>query len=291
MAKLTRRQITEGLDQIPIETVLLGTVKGKELTSKQKAFARGVALGKPKAKAYREAYDIKSTNKHATATDASKLSQNPRVALEIEAYRLAEEAGKHRTPERLRELCIHQLTIHALDEDINPAQRIKSLELLGKIAEVGLFEDRKTTTIVHQSGDIKARLLEKLRGVIDMEVSEARSDDGESLLAELRGEGISEPAPAEPTTPPSTDYDLPELESPTHTIPHNQSPLLSNVSDHSVKSTPQVIDSEQEKNSTCNVAGWNSLNSGSDPLPQPDFYIDPEDLIMENTPPSDSETK
>ena len=279
MAKLTRKQITEGLKQIPIETVLLGSTKGRELTKKQKDFARGIALGKPKAQSYRDSYDVTSTNKKATGTNASKLSQDTRIKLEVEAYRLAEEAGKHRTPERLRELCIHQLTIHALDEDINPAQRIKSLELLGKIAEVGLFEDRKTTTIVHQSGDIKARLMEKLRSVMDVEAKDIYSD-GDSLLAELRGDGLTESVPAEPTTPPPADIDEGELESYTHSIPHTQSTVLTN----SVKSPPQVIDSEQEKSSTCNVAG-------SDPLPQPEFYIDAEDLILEDTPPNDSEMK
>ncbi len=282
MAKLTRKQITEGLQQIPIETVLLGSIKGRELTKKQKDFARGVALGKPKAQAYRDSYEVTSTNAKVVGSEASKLSRHPRIAIEIEAYRLADEAGKHRTPERLRELCIHQLTIHALNEDINPAQRIKSLELLGKIAEVGLFEDRKTTTIVHQSGDIKARLMEKLRGVIDMEVIEARSDDGESLLAELRGDGLEDSQPVKPTTPTQADFDGGELESPTHTIPHTQPPTKTNVSDHSVKSPTQLIDSKQENMRTCNV-------SGTDPLPLPDFYIDPEDLIMEDTPPSDSE--
>jgi hypothetical protein len=287
MAKLTRKQITEGLKQIPIETVLLGSTKGRELTKKQKDFARGIALGKPKAQAYRDAYNVTSTNKPATGTTASKLSRHPKIALEIEAYRIAEEASKHRTPERLRELCIHQLTIHALDEDINPAQRIKSLELLGKIAEVGLFEDRKTTTIVHQSGDIKARLMEKLRSVMDIEAKDIYSD-GDSLLAELRGDGLTESVPAEPTTPPTADIDGAELESYTHSIPHNRSTDLtvdsSTDNPDSLKSTPQVIDSEQEKSITYNVIG-------TDPLPHPEFYIDAENLILENTPPNDSEMK
>jgi hypothetical protein len=64
-------------------------------------------------------------------------------------------------------LVIHQLTQHALDGEINPAQRIKSLELLGKVAGVDVFMDRKETTVIHQSGDIKARLLNQLKAVID----------------------------------------------------------------------------------------------------------------------------
>ena len=53
--KLTRAQVAEGLQSVPLDTILLGVAGAKEskLTSKQRAFAEGVALGKPAAKAYR----------------------------------------------------------------------------------------------------------------------------------------------------------------------------------------------------------------------------------------------
>jgi hypothetical protein len=49
--KLTRKQIKEGLEATPIDTLLMGSPK--TLTAKQKEFARQVAMGKPKAEAYR----------------------------------------------------------------------------------------------------------------------------------------------------------------------------------------------------------------------------------------------
>ena len=114
MAKLTRKQIQEGLDQVPIDAVLLGVGDrhGTTLTPKQREFARQVALGETKADAYRKAYNAKGKPK-GVANNGHALSRHTGVQLEIEAYRLAAEAEKQRTPSQLRALVIHQLTKHA----------------------------------------------------------------------------------------------------------------------------------------------------------------------------------
>ena len=55
MGKLSKREIKENLENIPMDTLLLG-VKGKgQLTTKQKNFAKGVAKGLTKSEAYRQA--------------------------------------------------------------------------------------------------------------------------------------------------------------------------------------------------------------------------------------------
>jgi hypothetical protein len=185
LPRLSRKQIREGLDSIPMDAILLGVGKSKELTHKQKQFARKVALGSTKADAYREAYSDKG-NAKTIGNNASRLAQDTRIQVEIEAYRLAKEAEDYRNPADLRRLVIHQLTQHALDGKINPAQRIKSLELLGKVAGVDVFMDRKETTVIHQSGDIKARLLNQLKAVIDVTAKDVSNEgSAESLLAEL----------------------------------------------------------------------------------------------------------
>jgi hypothetical protein len=54
--KLTRKQIREGLDQVPMEAVLLGAANKGEisLSPKDVEFARQLALGEKKAAAYRK---------------------------------------------------------------------------------------------------------------------------------------------------------------------------------------------------------------------------------------------
>jgi hypothetical protein len=184
--KLTRQQVKDGLDYIPIDTLLLGKVKGEQsLSHKQKEFARLVALGETKTGAYRKAYNSKG-KPEGQAVAGCRLAQDSKVALMIEAYQLANEAAQYRTPAQLRELVIHQLTQHALNDECPPAQRIKALELLGKVSEVAAFTERKETTVIKQSSDIKTRLLESLRSVIDVD-AKVLDADAESLLEEISG--------------------------------------------------------------------------------------------------------
>ena len=208
-----------------MDTLLVGVDSpiGK-LTPKQREFARQVALGETKAGAYRNTYKSKG-KPHTVAVTAHKMSTRPDVQMTIEAYKAAHEAAKYRNPTQLRELVIHQLTQHALNDDCPPAQRIKALELLGKVSEVAAFTERKETTVVNQSKDIRANLLERLRNVVDVEAHEAE-DDADSLLKELSGE----PHPtATPLNNIEGTYNLlhtnPHEQSGPESNPHEQSPL------------------------------------------------------------------
>jgi hypothetical protein len=134
--KLNRSQIREGLKQIPIESIIMGEGKKKSLTTKQKGFIRDVAMGETKAQAYRNNYNSKTTKK--LQGDAGyKLSAQPVINAEIEAFRLALEAQAHYEGSNLKALILHQLTIHALNPDTPPATRVRALELLGKSYDVG----------------------------------------------------------------------------------------------------------------------------------------------------------
>ncbi len=259
MQKMSRKQIKEGLQGVPIESLLLGAQsKEKTLTSKQREFARKVAMGETKAQAYREAYNSKTTKAKTQGDAGSRLSRHSGISTEIEAYQAAIEAAKYRTPIQLREFVIHQLTLHAMNEDINPAQRIKSLELLGKVSEVAAFTERKETTVINQSSDIKERLLAMLTGqVIDVSHKDIlnpgskqslarsqsidlpintiaatqdamRDEDVDSLLAEIRGDGCAESEDGDTTPTPPPQMASEAQDHIAHTIPH-------------IKSTPKSI--------------------------------------------------
>ena len=182
--KLTRAQIREGLDTIPID-VLLSSGEGKKpaLTTKQRNFAKAVALGKTKAQAYRESYKVDATP--STILSAPyELARNPQVAREVEAYKVAIEAEKHRTPIQLKALLVQQLVQHSLDDDFPPASRVQCLKLLGSLFEVGAFVERKEITTVNRSEDIRTRLLSRLQTItVDADV---KADDALDLLAEIR---------------------------------------------------------------------------------------------------------
>lgn len=220
--KLTRAQIREALDTIPIESLLSsGQGKTPKLTTKQKAFAHAVAMGKTKAEAYRGAYKADATP--ATIHTAPyEVAANPAVAREVEAYKLAIEAEKHRTPAQLKALLVQQLVQHSLDKDFPPASRVACLKLLGSLFEVGAFVERKEITTIHRSEDIRTRLLSRLQSItVDADV---KVDDALDLLAEIRdGRGSDDGAGAAPTggAPPPVAVAGGGYGS--HTIPLNQS--------------------------------------------------------------------
>lgn len=244
MAKITKREIKEGLEQIPIEQILLGSAGDKQLTHKQKTFAKQVALGKPKAQAYRIAYDTKG-NPITASANAQKLMGDTRIKLLVEAYSRAFEAREYQKPERLRELVIHQLTEMALNPEVKDAQRIRSLELLGKVSEVGAFTERKETKVIHESSKIKEKLLEQLKTIINVEATEL--DDGESLLRELSGSDQGKQESQDPTTTRPPEIDHAEHGTDIHINPHIQSTHLDDNPSESEKTLSQPTDLEQEK--------------------------------------------
>ena len=187
--KLKRSEIVQALETMPIDSVLVGaSSKGtpRALTAKQRKFAEAIALGETKAGAYRAAYDTE-TSPAAQSVEGRRLAAHPRIALQIEAYKVAAEARKYATPAALRSLVIEQLTAMAVNPDVKDAQRLRALELLGKVTEVAAFTERREVVKVTGSGDARDRLIESLRvalraAPIDAEVV------GESLLAELAGD-------------------------------------------------------------------------------------------------------
>ena len=227
--KLTRKQIEQGFDQFPVEMLLsAGPGKQAQLTTKQKEFARGIALGKTKAQAYRDSYKASpapSTIKNAPYV----MAADSRIQMEVEAYKLAIEAEKHRTPAQLKSLLVQQLVQHSLDEDFPPAQRVQCLKLLGSLFEVGAFVERKEITTIKRSEDIRARILETLKDVTDVQAIDV--DDGLSLLAELRPRDDAEIlGSGDPTTGAPPQKSSGGSGEDTHTIPLKSPDPISNSS-------------------------------------------------------------
>ena len=57
------------------------------------------------------------------------------------------------------------------------------MQLIGQLFEVGAFLERKETTVVHKSTDIRTRLLERLGTLTDVKVK----DEGRALMDEIKG--------------------------------------------------------------------------------------------------------
>jgi hypothetical protein len=188
MKKLSRKEINEGLEQIPINQILLGSGKaGLTLTKKQKAFAEEVVKSGNKTKAYRKAYDTQG-KPSTQSRKAQEVASNGKVSAYIQALEQAKEAETYLLPARLRSIAIHRLTGLALNDEIAPAQQLKALELIGKMTEVALFTERRELVKVTDSADMRDQLMKSLRlaissgGAIDVEANEV-----DSLLDEISG--------------------------------------------------------------------------------------------------------
>lgn len=216
--KLSRKQITEGLDTIPLESLFPG--KTKELTHKQRTFAREVAKGSTGAGAYRKAYNTKATPK-TQGNQAHKLMSRPDISAEIQAYQRAIEAETHRTPAALRALVIQSLVQVVLDPEEKGAVRVQAAKVLGTVTEVSAFTERRETKIISSSEDAKRNVMEQIRqlmkdGATDAQVIE---HDADSLLKELAGDATP-PAGGPPAVEEEALRNL-------HTIPQERPPSLS----------------------------------------------------------------
>jgi hypothetical protein len=221
---LTRAEAKSALKELPIEHVLL--VKNSTLTSKQKEFARNVALGETGAESYRKAYN--TTGKKKTQGDnASRLKADSRIQAEIDAYKLANEAAAYRSAAGLRSLVLHSLTQVLIDPDTKPAQKIQAARVLGQVTEVAAFTELKQVTHVNGSDEIKAQIMSQLKGLM---LSAGQSGDvvdvtANELLEELAstGDDLTDPEPhSTPTDPTANDAEP----APIHTIPPKVSPNI-----------------------------------------------------------------
>jgi hypothetical protein len=220
--KLSRQQIRESLNTLPIESIL-GKSVSKQLNPRQKAFARRVAQGQTKAEAYRQTYNPNPA-RSTLVTRPYELASDPRIKREIEAYELALEAAKYRTPIALRELVIQSLVQTLIDPETKQAQKVAAAKVLGTVAEVSAFVDRKEITHVSSSEHARDQIMSALS---DMLKSNAIDVDPASLIQELGG-----------THPSPTPLDAESESRPhVHTIPpestHSQSdtPTPSKISD------------------------------------------------------------
>ena len=236
--KLTKAQIREGLDTVPVSHIL-GKGAARELTAKQKAFALEVAKGSTGAAAYRKAYNTSAKPK-TQGNQAHKLKARPDISAEIEAYQLALEGAKHRNPAALRELVIQSLVKVIIDPYAKPGQITAAAKVLGTVTEVAAFTERKEVRTITSSEDARAAIMAQLRDLSkasaeDAHIIDAQADD---LMRELAG------AETHPHPAPQTDEQ--ESRSALHTIPLEQPPSENHPEDTPPPSTEETPPSSLE---------------------------------------------
>ena len=216
-AKLTKAQISEVLEQQPIESILLGTSKSR-LTTKQKAFCENLARGETKAGSYRKAYKSKG-NTATVAKRGHELANRGDIQGMTEAIRAGIEFQKSYSLGQIRALVVSNLTKEATDPENSASVRVAALRTLGTVAGVDAFQHIAQKTIIHDSETNRAKLLEQLKQAMQ---DNARTIDGDvsELMAEIggrkRAETETHTTPTNPNEPVADELLL-------HSIPDKQS--------------------------------------------------------------------
>jgi predicted nucleic acid-binding protein len=180
---LSRKQAREALETMPLDA-LLGNGVSRELTGKQRAFARAVAMGETGAGAYRKAYSAKAKPK--TAGDAAhRLKGHSGIAAEIEALKLAQAAAEYRTPAALRALVIQTLCEVVTNPLEKGAVRVNAAKVLGTVQEVAAFRELKEVRTITSSDETRAKIMQELRSLM-LNTGEAVDIEALSLLDELQ---------------------------------------------------------------------------------------------------------
>ena len=142
------------------------------------------------------------------AGEPYRLAADPRIAREVEAYELALETAKLRSPAALRELVIQSLVKVIVDPDSKPGQITAAAKVLGTVTEVAAFTERKEVRTISSSEDARAKVMQELRALVSGGAEDATVIEADSLLQELTGEApgaLEESAEAGAATPPVPD--------------------------------------------------------------------------------------
>jgi hypothetical protein len=93
-------------------------------------------------------------------------------------------------------LVLERLTAHAIDPEVKPAQRLRALELLGKVTEVAAFTERRELIKVTDSSQARTKLIQTLRDAMRAGAIDA------TILEPLT---VTEPVTLDPEPEPSDD--------------------------------------------------------------------------------------
>jgi hypothetical protein len=224
MKTITRKQARESIETIKAKGLASAIgIRATGASRKQIAFAEKVVLdGMNSSQAYRASYNTKA--KASTINvEAHKLMRNPKVANTIEALERAKEAAALHSIESLKALVISTLTDIATNSD-KDAVRVQAVKTLGTVVGVDMFRETKRIETVKDSDEIKNQIMQQLKSMM-LGNDDAETVDATELLAELSVKENQQDSDPTAPTPPETETGTPTLDG--HTIPHEQSPQLS----------------------------------------------------------------
>jgi hypothetical protein len=151
-------------------------------TEKQKKFAQAVADGENYSQAYRKAYSAEGSSPETVRVNAHRVANNANVSPMIDDLRARNDRGLQRNLGSRRRWILDRLLEEAESLESTPASRVKSLELLAKLA--GMFDSEKERAEKREhatESELIAELNQRLTQIVEkpLEVSAVSIGDVE----------------------------------------------------------------------------------------------------------------
>ena len=138
---------------------------GSELTIKEAAFAKGLADGRSMEGAYRNAYNASKMRKEWTLREANKLMNKDRVMKRVSNL-LSEQEPPEAT--MIKRYVLQGLRREADDRKNSATVRVRALELIGRMTEVGLYgPPASAVPRASTSAELEAQLMTLLSGLAE----------------------------------------------------------------------------------------------------------------------------
>lgn len=140
-----------------------GPLNAHGLTLREENFANRVSLGDNYSEAYRKSYDASNMQAGTVWKRAFEVAHRPNVQERIKG--LTEEVADTERSRGIRAKAFieERLWIEASSDGSKASDRLKALELLGKLDHVGAFKERTEVTDAATPEDIKARIEELVK--------------------------------------------------------------------------------------------------------------------------------
>jgi hypothetical protein len=170
--KLPAAAVNRLVKGIPAHKVLTPAV---ELTAAQKTLVAALAAGATKREAFQQAYPNRKSSPKNIAAEACHVAASPNVRAALAQQQAMDRVRYSQNPTQIREWLTDQLQ-HEARTAQRPGDRLRALELLGKLAQVGAFESRSVVEHRKAPDDMRQALLAKLArlgGVVDVQAIEA----------------------------------------------------------------------------------------------------------------------
>lgn len=142
---------------VPIRPGVAMRGQGKNqygLTAKQEAFAGFVANGNSLTASYRMAFDCPNASDSTIWTKASAMMRKEQVQTRVDQLVAQNNDVKQLDAIRMLSFVRERLLIEAQNTASKPSDRLKALELIGKLSDVAAFRER----VVEETVDTKSAI-------------------------------------------------------------------------------------------------------------------------------------